>query len=105
VARAVRRGEVVGVRGPLLGVRSDPVYLDEEVLLGPGDALVLYTDGLTDQRGGGAAGPHELAAVAADAVGGGAQAVVAALEARATRSGPAADDLAILVVSVLPGGR
>jgi integral membrane sensor domain MASE1/anti-sigma regulatory factor (Ser/Thr protein kinase) len=40
--------ETVGAHGTLLGVVPDPVLRDEAVDLGAGDALVLYTDGLTD---------------------------------------------------------
>jgi serine phosphatase RsbU (regulator of sigma subunit)/anti-sigma regulatory factor (Ser/Thr protein kinase) len=40
--------ESVGSYGTLLGVVRDPVLRDETVELRAGDALVLYTDGLTD---------------------------------------------------------
>jgi integral membrane sensor domain MASE1 len=40
--------EPVGRPGLLLGVETDPVLTDHTVEIGPGDALVLYTDGLTD---------------------------------------------------------
>jgi integral membrane sensor domain MASE1/anti-sigma regulatory factor (Ser/Thr protein kinase) len=40
--------EAVGSHGTLLGVVRDPGLSDETVELRPGDALVLYTDGLTD---------------------------------------------------------
>ena len=51
----VRRGEepvMVGGEGPLLGVIDDPVFADQELMLHPGDALVLYTDGVTEGRRG-----------------------------------------------------
>jgi serine phosphatase RsbU (regulator of sigma subunit) len=38
----------VGTPGTLLGIVSDPDLTDEEVRLRPGDAVVLYTDGVTD---------------------------------------------------------
>jgi PAS domain S-box-containing protein len=41
-------GGEVGVPGTLLGIVPDPWLSDERVLLEPGDALVLYTDGVTD---------------------------------------------------------
>ena len=43
-------GEVlpVGAAGPLLGVIRDPRFGEEQLELGEGDTLVLYTDGLTD---------------------------------------------------------
>jgi anti-sigma regulatory factor (Ser/Thr protein kinase) len=40
--------EPFGAHGTLLGVAADPVLTDTPVELLPGDALVLYTDGLTD---------------------------------------------------------
>lgn len=38
----------VGAPGTLLGIVPDPDLADSRVLIGPGDALVLYTDGVTD---------------------------------------------------------
>jgi serine phosphatase RsbU (regulator of sigma subunit) len=40
----------VGSPGTILGVFEDPVLADHAVDLGVGDALVLYTDGVTDER-------------------------------------------------------
>jgi hypothetical protein len=40
--------ESVGRPGLLLGVQADPPLIDYTVAIGPGDALILYTDGLTD---------------------------------------------------------
>jgi PAS domain S-box-containing protein len=48
VLRAGEGGGEVGVPGTLLGIVPDPELSDERVLLCPGDALVLYTDGVTD---------------------------------------------------------
>jgi serine phosphatase RsbU (regulator of sigma subunit)/PAS domain-containing protein len=46
------RGEVeeVGVPGTLLGLLPDPQLEDRRAELTPGDALVLFTDGITDAR-------------------------------------------------------
>jgi serine phosphatase RsbU (regulator of sigma subunit)/PAS domain-containing protein len=38
----------VGTPGTLLGIVSDPDLTDAEISLRPGDAVVLYTDGVTD---------------------------------------------------------
>src|SRR4051794_7459077 len=38
----------VGAPGTLLGIVPDPDLQDDQVMLRPGDALVLYTDGVTD---------------------------------------------------------
>jgi serine phosphatase RsbU (regulator of sigma subunit)/integral membrane sensor domain MASE1/anti-sigma regulatory factor (Ser/Thr protein kinase) len=40
--------EAIGAHGTLLGVVQNPALSDATVELRPGDALVLYTDGLTD---------------------------------------------------------
>jgi Stage II sporulation protein E (SpoIIE)/GAF domain len=48
LARADGRAEEFGERGTLLGVFHDPTIRDASTILRPGDALTLYTDGLTD---------------------------------------------------------
>jgi hypothetical protein len=48
IARASGRAEVFGESGTLLGIFSDPVIRDVSTTLRPGDALTLYTDGLTE---------------------------------------------------------
>ena len=49
--------EVVGEAGMLLGIYSDPELVDQRLELLPGDALVLFTDGLAERRD-----PHDDAA-------------------------------------------
>jgi len=44
--------EVVGIRGTLLGVSPTPSFGEALISLAPGDALLLYTDGATELRGG-----------------------------------------------------
>jgi PAS domain S-box-containing protein len=44
--------ERVEATGTLLGVLPDPPLQEVEIDLGPGDALVLYTDGVTEARDG-----------------------------------------------------
>ncbi len=45
--------ERVDATGTLLGVLPDPEFQEVSLHLGPGDALVLYTDGVTEARDGG----------------------------------------------------
>ena len=42
--------ELAGTGGMLLGIYSDPELVDQRLELLPGDALVLFTDGLTERR-------------------------------------------------------
>ena len=49
--------EVLGEAGMLLGIYSDPELVDQRLELLPGDALVLFTDGLAERRD-----PHDDAA-------------------------------------------
>jgi anti-sigma regulatory factor (Ser/Thr protein kinase) len=42
--------EVLSTGGILLGVLADPDVEDHRFVLGPGDALVLYTDGITERH-------------------------------------------------------
>lgn len=52
LVRADGRVERVDASGTLLGVLSDPPLQEVALELGPGDALVLYTDGVTEARNG-----------------------------------------------------
>jgi hypothetical protein len=48
VSRAQGRAETLGDSGTLLGVFPDPSIPESTTLLGPGDGLALYTDGLAE---------------------------------------------------------
>jgi hypothetical protein len=48
IARASGQAEEFGESGTLLGIFSDPVIREASTILHPGDALTLYTDGLTE---------------------------------------------------------
>jgi sigma-B regulation protein RsbU (phosphoserine phosphatase) len=52
VLRADGSVETLGEPGSLLGVFPDPTLLDVATSLRAGDAIVLYTDGITDARVG-----------------------------------------------------
>jgi serine phosphatase RsbU (regulator of sigma subunit) len=105
VLRAGGEATEVGTPGTLLGIVADPDLRDEDVSLRPGDAVVLYTDGVTD-----AAAPdhvHEPEELA-EALRGGRYATADAIAERllelALGSGNAGtvprDDIAILVIKV-----
>jgi integral membrane sensor domain MASE1/anti-sigma regulatory factor (Ser/Thr protein kinase) len=50
LVRAQGEVEEVGAAGMLLGIYSDPELVDQPLELLPGDALVLFTDGLGERR-------------------------------------------------------
>lgn len=93
----------VGVRGTLLGVVPDPDLVDSRVELGPGDALVLYTDGITERHVGDRFFEEDgLAKVLGRCAGFTAGTLAERIEtaARAFVEDAPRDDLAILVVRV-----
>jgi PAS domain S-box-containing protein len=100
VLRAGGELETAGSPGSLLGIVDAPVLTEERVDLGPGDALVLYTDGVTEADR--TAGPERLAALLASCAGNGAAAIAEAVErdALAAHGGSARDDVAVVVVRV-----
>jgi serine phosphatase RsbU (regulator of sigma subunit) len=96
--------ERLSTGGPVLGVMSGAAYTDERVIVGPGDRLVVYTDGLTERAAanGEEFGDTRLIEVvranrAKDATGL-RDAIVNAVETFGT--GPFEDDLTILVVAI-----
>jgi serine phosphatase RsbU (regulator of sigma subunit) len=50
VRRADATVQEVGGMGTLLGLLPDPTLVDDRTELGPGDTLLLYTDGITEAR-------------------------------------------------------
>ncbi len=96
---AVGEPEVVRARGQLIGVWPDIELGTEELVLRPGDGLVVYTDGVTDQ------GPDSFAPAAPDAILAGlgprpsAERLAATFERYAGQlDGPQRDDVAIVAV-------
>lgn len=52
IIRASGAVEEIGAAGRLLGIFEDPGLTDVETVMGPGDALAVFTDGLTEARQG-----------------------------------------------------
>jgi PAS domain S-box-containing protein len=102
VLRAGGEVEMVGAPGSLLGIVEVPELFEQSVELAPGDALILYTDGVTEADR--TAGPDRLTSFLASRAGDGATALAAAVErdALAAHGGPARDDVAVVVVRVDP---
>ncbi len=101
LVRASGDVSVLRSEGQLLGAFPGAVPQELVELLGPGDALVLYTDGITESRGHDELfGEERLAAVAAAHAAAGAEEMADAVLAAADafRTGPAEDDVALLVL-------
>ena len=92
----------VAVHGPLLGALPGATFTDTEVTLEPGDALVLFTDGVTEGRRRGAFyGSARLAAVVDEHRGSAAAVTDAILEdVMAYQSDNPRDDIAVVTVAV-----
>lgn len=89
-----------GARGMLIGVVPDLRYDTERLMLGRGDVLVLYTDGLTDARAPATMLTEaDLAELLVAGRGLGAQALADFLVAAATAGARPRDDIALLVLA------
>jgi hypothetical protein len=101
--RADGTTSTVGAPGTLLGIYPDVDLEDAAVDLGAGDALILFTDGLLDERRRGLAfGETRLVDAVHGAAGAGAAAIAAALHASFDaflQEGPPDDDVAFLVIA------
>jgi sigma-B regulation protein RsbU (phosphoserine phosphatase) len=103
--RPGRAPEPVGSYGHLVGVMPAAEFVDTDLTLEAGDALVLFTDGVTEgRRGAGFYGAERLAAVV-DAHRGDAVEVTGAIlgDVLAYQSGNARDDIAVVTVAVPAG--
>lgn len=103
VVRSDGEVEQVGSAGNPLGAVPDPLLADDRALLAPGDAVLLYTDGLTDayapQR---VVGHEELMSALTDCAGRGAAEIATGVQRMVldgNGSGPR-DDITVLVLRV-----
>jgi PAS domain S-box-containing protein len=107
VLRADGHAEPVGLPGTLLGVVPDPELTDQTLELGPGDALFLYTDGITEAHA-----PERLlevedvARLVERCAGFDAADLVKCVEdeVRGIGNGPPSDDIAMLALRMTAGG-
>jgi hypothetical protein len=103
VLRAGGRVERLGVPGSLIGVFEDVAIDDRDTELGPGDALILYTDGVLDPRRSAAIDEEDLEALLETCTGFDALQIADLLgDAVAGTRGEAPDDTALLVVRAVP---
>ena len=102
IRRASGQVETVATNGPLLGVFDDAEFPETTIDLGPGDTLLLYTDGLVERnpRVPGDAGLRTLLASVAET---GVDEILAELERLAFGSPPQPlrDDAALLAIQVV----
>jgi GAF domain-containing protein len=106
------KARYVGSYGSLLGVVADPHFVEEEATLRPGDWLVLYTDGVTDEPGPAALDELQLLELiehivqAETAAHGSVDDAAERLEVALLRrcANVRRDDIALLIVRALPGG-
>ena len=104
VVRRSGRVEQAPCGGTLLGVVPDPELQEAALGLEPGDALVFYTDGVTEARvDGGLFGSDRLITVAGGAAGHAATEIARRIEEAVAGSGDLRDDLAIVVLRVPDG--
>jgi serine phosphatase RsbU (regulator of sigma subunit) len=96
----------VGCCEPPMGILPEATWSETLLELGPGDTLVLYTDGVTEARNacgqqfGEDAFAELLAATAGSSAEVTAEAVLAAVDRQLAGSSRPADDLAVLVLRV-----
>jgi sigma-B regulation protein RsbU (phosphoserine phosphatase) len=100
VLRRDGQTEELDCRGPLIGIADDVRFPETVATLGPGDAIVLYTDGVIEARvGGDLFGQQRLHDVLRPLAGAGAQELADAIVTAAEHHGAEAnDDIAVLVV-------
>jgi PAS domain S-box-containing protein len=97
------RVETAGEPGTLIGVFEDPTIVDRALDLGPGDALVMYTDGVVDERRGDEEfGEERLIELLATLGGANAQEIADMIDGAVLdfRKGDQKDDVAVLVLKV-----
>ncbi|MEO7836853.1 MAG: SpoIIE family protein phosphatase [Acidimicrobiales bacterium] len=96
--------DVRGQAGSLIGLFDNPELSDDVVGLGPGDALVMCTDGITEARNmaGEMFGEDRLSALLIDCAGHGADSIAGRIveDCLAFAGGTVHDDIAVLVVRV-----
>jgi len=95
VCRANGTMEQLPAEGLPIGVLDEEVYSEGEVTIGPGDVVIIYSDGLTQALPEALTSPERAAFVARQ---GSAAAIAEDLITRATAAGPLADDLTISVL-------
>ena len=101
--------ETISVPGMLVGIVPEAQFGENSVELDPQDICVLYTDGITEARGGADGeelfGSDRLRAVLADCAGLSVEQVAAQVDQAVQRwsGGDSRDDIALLAIQSVPG--
>jgi PAS domain S-box-containing protein len=106
VVRAGGGVEMIGEPGTLLGIRTDVRLHEVEAVLRPGDAMLLYTDGVTEAGPRGAPlGEHGLAELLSRLPDSDPERLVVAVDRAASEIGTdrARDDVALLAIQAVGG--
>ena len=99
--RRGRRVEPLGAYGTAVGLVEEVEFVDRSVRLRAGDAVVFFTDGLTELRVGADLFGSERVVAALAAAGGGAEGIIDAIEDEIAAShGRQSDDIAIVALVV-----
>ncbi len=100
IVRADGKVEPAGLPGSLLGILAEPTHHECVVALGPGDNLVLYTDGVTEaRRGSEQFGEERLRSLLSSVETRTPTSLVSAITEQVSQFSPeASDDLAVLVL-------
>ena len=101
IIRADGTVERVDLRGTIVGGLRTPVFTTTDVLLGPGDMLLLFTDGVTELRGHDpGVGERLLDELLAESASLSPDELVATVEARAVaaQDGDPRDDIALIAL-------
>ena len=105
VVRAGGRVERIQLRGSIVGGLDRPHFGERDVRLGPGDLLVMFTDGVTEIRSREPDfGEEQLEEVLREHRGESVETIVAAVEERAValQGGEPRDDIALLALRPAP---
>jgi hypothetical protein len=105
VYRPGRTVESTDCEGTLLGVFGEPELVDRSIELTPGDAVILYTDGVVERfERNGRGGDAHLVSLLWESEGEDAAGIADRIyrDAAMSGAGPAKDDLAVLVIRVRP---
>jgi serine phosphatase RsbU (regulator of sigma subunit)/PAS domain-containing protein len=103
VLRASGAVEAHGAPGTLIGVFPDPDLVESELTLGPGDVVLLYTDGVTEAGPAGAEiGEDGLQRLLGELHGRTPEQIVAAVERAAVeiQDGQSRDDIALIALRI-----